>query len=235
MLLFAINALAQQPAEDLAKIKAAKAVWAQPLELGRFPAINDSLKAIPCPEWFRDAKFGIWSHWSPASVPGISNGYPTDMYHEGSADYKYQLTHYGHPSEVGFKDVIKSWKAEKFDPDDLMKKYVAAGAKYFFAISCHHDNFDMYASSYTRWNSVEMGPHRDIIGEWSKVAKKYGVHFGVSSHADRAWYYYAGSYGHDTIGLKKDVPYDGNNPENWSLYQKPHDPKDRKASPEFIA
>jgi alpha-L-fucosidase len=234
LVIVSFRAYAQQPQADLDKIKKAMAVLAQPLDAGPYTANEKDLKAIPCPEWFRDAKFGIWSHWSPASVPGISNGYPADMYHEGSSDYKYQLAHYGHPSQAGFKEVIKSWKAEKFDPEGLMKKYVAAGAKYFFAISCHHDNFDNYASSYTRWNSVDMGPHRDIIGDWAKLTKKYGVRFGVSSHADRAWYYYSASYGADTIGPKKGIPYDGNDPENWSLYQKPHNRKD-KASDEFIA
>ncbi len=223
-----------QPAKDIANLKAAEAVMATPFNEGPFKPVNDSLKKIPCPEWFRDAKFGIWSHWTPASVPGFDNGYPTDMYHQGSADYKYHLAHYGHPSEKGFRAVVENWKADKFNPQALMKKYVAAGAKYFFTISTHHDNFDNYASSYTRWNAVEMGPHRDIVGEWAKAAKANNIHFGISSHADRAWVYYKGSYGADTSGDKKGIPYDGTNSEYWSLYQKPHGPKD-KPSPEFIA
>ena len=199
---------------------------------GPYQPTSESFRQYQCPDWFRDAKFGIWAHWGPASVPGIGNGYPTDMYHQGTASYEYQLKHYGHPSEVGFKDVIASWKAEKFDPDALMKRYKAAGAKYFVALATHHDNFDCFASGFA-WNSVNIGPKKDIVGMWRKAALENGLHFGVSSHADRAWKYYQGSYGADAKGAKAGVPYDGANPANGSLYQKPHGPSD-KESEEFI-
>lgn len=234
-LLLAFHSRSQEmPQPDIAHLNAAKQVFNQPFKESPYQPNGDSLKNISCPDWFRDAKFGIWSHWTPASVPGFDNGYPTDMYQQGSADYKYHLQRYGHPSEKGFRAVIEDWKAENFHPEELMKKFVAAGAKYFFTISCHHDNFDNYASSYTRWNSVEMGPHRDIVGEWEKVARKHGLRFGISSHADRAWVYYKKGYGADTSGEKKGVPYDCNNPAYWSLYQKPHDAKE-KPSQDFIA
>jgi len=163
-----------------------------------------------CPEWFRDAKFGIWSHWGPDSVPGIFNNYAHDLYRQGSAEYQWHLEHYGHPSQFGYKDVINSWKAEKFDPDALMAKYKAAGAKYFVALATHHDNFDNWDSTYHEWNSVRVGPHKDIVGLWRDAALKAGLRFGVSSHADeRGWNYMFGAQGSDQTGPKAGVPYDG--------------------------
>ena len=103
---------------------------------------SQSFDQYQCPEWFRDAKFGIWSHWGPDSVPGIFNNYAHDLYTQGSPEYQWHLEHYGHPSQFGYKEVINSWKAEKFDPEALMAKYKAAGAKYFVALATHHDNFD---------------------------------------------------------------------------------------------
>lgn len=194
---------------------------------GPFAPTMDSLKKnFVCPEWFRDAKFGIWSHWGPASIPGINNGYPEDMYRQVSASYKWHLEHYGHPSKVGYKDVIASWKAEKFDPDALMKKYKAAGAKYFVALATHHDNFDNFNSTWNPWNSVKVGPHKDIVGLWREAALKEGLRFGVSWHADqRGWDYMHRSYDSDTTGPLAGVPYDGRDPANVSLYNPPHEPK----------
>jgi hypothetical protein len=86
------------------------------------PVISDAEKAAmdnyQCPDWFRDAKFDIWSHWGPQSVPGIFNGYAHGLYEQGSPDYQWHTDHYGHPSKFGYKDVLNSWKAEKFDPDE---------------------------------------------------------------------------------------------------------------------
>lgn len=181
-----------------------------------------------CPDWFRDAKFGIWSHWGPSSVPGINNEYPKDMYNQGSASYKWHLAHYGHPSEIGYKDVIRSWKAERFEPDALMAKFKAAGAKYFVALATHHDNFDCFDSSAHEWNSVRVGPHKDIVGLWRKAALKAGLKFDVSSHADdRGWNYFYSATLSDKTGPKAGVPYDGADPANRSLYNQAKDPKEK--------
>ncbi len=187
-----------------------------------------SLRQAGCPDWFRDAKFGIWSHWGPSSVPGIGNEYPKDMYKQGTASYQWLLEHFGHPSEFGYKEVIKSWKAEKFDPDALMAKFQAAGAKYFVALATHHDNFDSFDSSHHEWNSVKVGPHKDIVGLWREATLKTGLRFGVSSHADdRAWNYFYHSRGSDAAGPKAGVPYDGANPAFVSLYNAPKSEKDK--------
>ena len=137
---------------------------ASPGPAGPFAPTMQSFSNYRCPEWFQDAKFGIWSHWGPDSIPGISNNYAHDMYTQGSSDYKWQLEHYGHPSKVGYKDVIESWKAEKFDPDALVAKYKAAGAKYVVALATHHDNFDNFDSTFHEWNSVKHGPHKGHRG-----------------------------------------------------------------------
>ena len=193
-----------------------------------FQPTMKSLGNYVCPEWFRDAKFGIWSHWGPDSIPGISNNYAHDMYTQGSADYNWHLANYGHPTKVGYKDVIESWKAEKFDPDALIAKYKAAGAKYFVALATHHDNFDNFDSTYHEWNSVKHGPHKDIVGLWREATLKAGLRFGVSSHADeRGWNYMYTARLSDKTGPLAGVPYDGANPAYVALYNTPTGPKDK--------
>ena len=100
---------------------------------GSFEASFDSLYRFTCPQWFRDAKFGIWSHWGPQSVPMYGDWYARNMYVEGSPQYLYHLRTYGHPSRVGYKDIVRLWKAEHFNPGGLMKRYKKAGAGYFVA------------------------------------------------------------------------------------------------------
>jgi alpha-L-fucosidase len=214
-----------QPAPVPAKIDPATLL---PAESGPFQPTMQSFKAYKCPEWFRDAKFGIWAHWGPDSVPGLFNNYAHDMWTQGSAEYKWHLQHFGHPSKVGYEAVIESWKAQKWDPDALMAKYKAAGAKYFVALATHHDNFDCFDSTYHEWNSVNHGPHKDIVGLWRAAALKAGLRFGVSSHADeRGWNYMYGAQLADKTGPLAGVPYVGTNPLFASLYNHPLGPKDK--------
>src|SRR5271166_4369415 len=105
---------------------------------GPFQGTRESLKAYHAPDWFRDAKFGIWAHWGPQSAPGDGDWYARRMYVEEEPQYKFHLEHYGHPSKVGYKDVITTFKAEKWDPEHLMDLYVKAGAKYFVSMGVHH-------------------------------------------------------------------------------------------------
>ncbi len=104
------------------------------------------------------------------------------MYMEGSSQYEYHLKTYGHPSKFGYKDTIPLWKAEAFAPAALIRRYAAAGAKYFVSMGVHCDNFDLWNSRNHRWNSVKMGPRRDIVGEWRQAAREAGLRFGVSEH-----------------------------------------------------
>jgi len=169
----------------------------------------DSLANYKVPLWFRDAKFGIWAHWGPQCQPEAGDWYARMMYVEGSGQYKIHLKKYGHPSVFGFKDVIHEWKAERWDPEELVALYKRAGAKYFMALANHHDNFDLYNSKHQPWNSVKLGPRKDLIGGWARAAKEQGLPFGVSVHAAHAWTFYETAQRHDLSGPYKDVPYDG--------------------------
>jgi len=181
----------------------------EPMATGKFQPTWESLKQYECPEWFRDAKFGIWAHWSAQCVPEQGDWYARSMYIEGNRDYKYQVDHYGHPSKFGFKDIAHIWHAENWDPDKLMQLYKRAGAQYFFALANHHDNFDCYDSKYQPWNSVSIGPKKDIVGLWAEAARKYGLRFGISVHAAHAWSWLETSQGADKAGPMVGVPYDG--------------------------
>ena len=155
-----------------------------PIASGPFKPEWESLDKYQVPDWFRNAKFGIWAHWGPQCAPEFGDWYGRLMYEEGSDAYRNHLKKYGHPSKVGFKDVIHQWKAENWDPDGLVALYKKAGAKYFVALANHHDNFDTYNSRYQpEWNSTRIGPGRDLIAGWSKAARANGLRFGVSVHA----------------------------------------------------
>ncbi|RYG68380.1 alpha-L-fucosidase, partial [bacterium] len=138
------------------------------------------------PAWYRDAKFGIWAHWGPQCQPERGDWYARGMYLPGNWQYKDHLARYGHPSQTGFKDVIHAWKADRWDLDALLRLYKEAGAQYFVALANHHDNLDLWDSTYQPWNSVRVGPHKDLIGGWAQAARKVGLRFGVSVHAAHA-------------------------------------------------
>ncbi len=169
----------------------------------------DSLLQYETPEWYRDAKFGIWAHWSPQCVPEAGDWYARNMYVEGSKDYKYQLQHYGHPSKFGYKDLCPQWTLLNWQPEELIQRYKKAGAKLFIALANHHDGFDAWNSKHQPWNSVNLGPHRDVIGEWAATARNNGLRFGVTVHQARNWWWFQTSHGQDSSGPKTGVPYDG--------------------------
>jgi len=181
-----------------------------PIAAGPFQPDWNSLTNYQTPDWFRDAKFGIWAHWGSQCQPEHGDWYARNMYLQGSSDYKSHLAEYGHPSTNGFKDVIRVWRAEHFDPDHLLKFYKENGAKYFMALAVHCDNFDNWNSKYQPWNSVNLGPQKDLIGGWAKAARKNGLRFGVSVHnGGWTWRWYEPSQGADTNGPLAGVPYDG--------------------------
>lgn len=176
---------------------------------GPFQPNWQSLTNYQCPDWFRDAKFGIWAHWGAECQPARGNWYARNMYVPGGWQYQEHLAEYGHPSTNGFKDVANSWKGEHFNPDALLRFYQDNGAKYFMALANFHDNFDNWNSPYQPWNSVNVGPHQDIIGRWSAAARKLGLRFGVSLHASHAWSWFEVTQGADKTGQLAGVPYDG--------------------------
>ena len=181
----------------------------EPVTAGKFQPTWDSLKQYQAPEWFRDAKFGIWAHWGPQCAPEDSDWYARNMYIQGHKQNVYHLAHYGPPSQFGFKDVIHTWKAENFDPEKLVALYKRTGAQYFVALANHHDNFDLWDSKYQPWNAVKIGPQKDLIAGWAKAAHDQGLPFGVSIHASHAWSWYEIAQSADTTGPLAGVPYDG--------------------------
>jgi alpha-L-fucosidase len=180
-----------------------------PIAGGPFKADWGSLTNYQTPEWFRDAKFGIWAHWGSQCEPEHGDWYARSMYERGSGNYQSHIKEYGHPSTNGFKDVIHEWKAANFNPDKLLKFYKDNGARTFMALANHHDNFDNWNSKYQSWNSVALGPQKDLIGGWAAAARKNGLRFGVSVHASRAWSWYEPAQGADTNGAFAGIPYDG--------------------------
>jgi alpha-L-fucosidase len=201
---------------------------------GPFLATRESLSAYRVPEWFRDAKFGIWAHWGPQSAPEFGDWYARNMYIEGHRQYKYHLQRYGHPSKFGFKDVIPTWKAEKFDPAHLLSLYKKAGAKYFVSMGVHHDNFDLWNSRHNRWNSVNMGPRKDIVGLFREAALREGLRFGVSEHLAVSYHWFQTAHGADKEGPYKGVPYDGADPKYADLYHETHPAPKRAWDPEGV-
>lgn len=181
----------------------------EPIAKGPFKPDWESLKQYAVPDWYRNAKFGIWAHWGAQCQPEHGDWYARGMYQEGSGQYQSHIREYGHPSKSGFKEVIHQWKGEKWDPDQLLSLYKRAGAQYFVAMANHHDNFDNYDSKYHAWNATKIGPRKDIIGGWAKAARKQGLHFGVSVHAAHAWTWYEVAQRSDKNGPLAGMPYDG--------------------------
>jgi len=176
---------------------------------GPYKPTWDSLLEYEAPDWYQDAKFGIWAHWSPQCVPEAGDWYARNMYIEGQRQYKYQLEHYGPPSRFGYKDLCAQWTLLNWQPDELIARYKKAGARLFIALANHHDNFDAWDSKHQPWNSAAMGPHRDVVGGWAAAARKQGMRFGVTVHQARNWWWFQPSHGADKTGPLAGVPYDG--------------------------
>ena len=214
-----------------AGLAAAGAVGNARLSAGDIPIASGpyspegSFQSFQCPGWFRDAKFGIWAHWGPQCVPEQGDWYARGMYVQGSSQYNYHVKTYGHPSQFGYKDICHIWKAEELEPpEELIRLYAKTGAKYFVALGNHHDNFDCWNSRGHRWNSVKMGPKRDIVGEWARAAREAGLRFGVSEHVWASYNWWTTNKGSDNQGAYAGVPYDGTDPANYDLYFPPHTP-----------
>ena len=158
----------------------------------------ESLRQAPVPEWLQDAKFGIFIHWGPYSVPGWSDGrsysewYSSLMYWNESF-VEHHRRNYGEPGEFGYKDFIPMFEAELFDPDEWAGLFEASGAGFVIPTGEHHDGFAMWDSDLTDWNAVDMGPRFDFIGRLSEAVRRQGLRFGVSYHRERHWGFYTDS------------------------------------------
>ncbi len=172
------------------------------------PDWNSLTAGYQAPDWFRDAKFGIWAHWSAQCVPEQGDWYARRMYLQGEHCYDHHLKTYGHPADTGFMEIDNLWKAENWNPGELLDLYVAAGARYFMALASHCDNFDTYDSKFMAWNATRVGPGKDIIGIWAREARARGLKFAVSQHAAHAWHWMQAAYGYDPEGPRAGQRYD---------------------------
>jgi alpha-L-fucosidase len=151
------------------------------------------------PQWYQDAKFGIFIHWGVYSVPAFSNEwYPRNMYIEGSPEFEHHRAVWGAHSEFGYKDFVPMFKAGEFDPARWADLFRRAGARYVVPVAEHHDGFAMYDCSFSRWTSIKMGPKRDIVGELAAAVRKEGLVFGVSSHRAEHWWFFNGGMAFDS-------------------------------------
>lgn len=188
-----------------------------PIAAGPFEATWDSIAAhYPSADvaWLREAKFGIWVHFGAQAAGRSGDWYAKRLYEPGREKYKHHyenhLKNYGHPSAVGYKDVLRAWNPDKLDPAALVQVYREAGARFLFIQGVHHDNFDNWNSKYQPWNTVNLGPKRDLLREWTDAAREAGLRYGVAFHHEYTWWWYQTAFGSDPSGPKAGVPYDGN-------------------------
>ena len=181
-----------------------------PIAAGPFEPTWDSIaKNYPGgPAWLREAKFGFWVHFGPQAAGQSGDWYARRLYQPGSPAYANHIRDFGHPSVTGYMDVLHTWNPTKLKPAKLAKIYHDAGARFLIVQGVHHDNFDNWNSTYQPWNSVNMGPKRDLLGEWSKAAHASGMRYGVAFHHEYTWWWYQPAFTSDTIGPQAGVPYD---------------------------
>ena len=181
---------------------------------GPFRPDWESLQAYKVPDWYKDAKFGIFIHWGVYSVPAFgSEWYPRLMYLQGSDEYKHQIATYGTQDKFGYKDFIPSFKAEKFDPAAWAGLFKESGARYVVPVFEHHDGFAMYDCGLSDWTAVKMGPHRDLWGDLAKALRAEGLHLGASSHRVEHNFF---------LGVGRTIPSDINDPQYAAFYGPAH-------------
>jgi alpha-L-fucosidase len=181
---------------------------------GPFRADWESLQKYEVPEWYKDAKFGIFIHWGAYSVPAFGNEwYPRNMYVPESPEYKHHVATYGPQDKFGYKDFLPMFKAEHFDPVAWAELFKKSGAKYVVPVAEHHDGFAMYDSGLSDWTAAKMGPHRDTTGELGKAVRAAGLHFGVSSHRVEHNFF---------LGVGRNISSDVNDPQYAAFYGPAH-------------
>jgi alpha-L-fucosidase len=181
---------------------------------GPYRADWESLEKYEIPEWYQDAKFGIFIHWGVYSVPAFgSEWYPRDMYRAGSPEFKHHVETFGPHDKFGYKDFVPQFKAGHFDPAAWARLFKEAGAKYVVPVAEHHDGFAMYDSGLSDWTAVKMGPHRDVIGDLAKAVRAEGLHFGTSSHRVEHNFF---------LGVGRSFPSDINDPQYAAFYGPAH-------------
>ncbi len=197
---------------------------AVPMEKGKFENNWASLGQWDCPEWFKDAKFGLWAHWGPQCQAESGDWYARFMYYSDNPYDEHRGINFN-PKEYGLKEFCRDWKAENWNPDAIIAKYAKVGCKYFMTLGNHHDNFDLWDSPYQEWNSVNIGPKKNIVKGWEEAARKYGLKFGVSIHASHAWTWLEPSQQYDgnlTKADGKEQWWEGYDPQELYAQNHPH-------------
>lgn len=171
------------PETTLAVVEAANAMIPTPNPPGPFQPTWESLKAnYQVPQWFVGAKFGLFMHWGLYSIPAHHNEWYEKYMYTDSPDGQWHVEHYGPQDQFGYKDFIPLFTVSNWNPTAWAELFKKSGAKFVIPTAEHHDNFALWDSQVTPFNSVKMGPHRDLIGELAKAVREQGLKFGVSNH-----------------------------------------------------
>ena len=154
----------------------------------------NSLKNKSTPQWLRDAKFGIYTHWGVYSVPAQgpnATWYAHNLYvNPKGEERKFHEANYGPLEKFGYKDFIPLFTGEKFNADEWADLFQKAGARFAGPVAEHHDGFTMWDTKYSEWNAAKMGPKRDVVGELSKAIKKRNMKFVTAFHHAENWFYF---------------------------------------------
>lgn len=175
----------------------------------------NSLRNHTSPQWLRDGKFGIYTHWGIYSVPACGpnvSWYAHNMYRPGTAQYKFHVENYGGPEKFGYKDFIPQLTGDKFDADEWAELFKEAGAAFAGPVAEHHDGFAMWDTRLNLWNAVNMGPKLDIVGLLEKSIRSQGMKYMVALHHAENWKFYP-------HWVKE---YDTSDPRYSGLYGEPH-------------
>jgi alpha-L-fucosidase len=199
----------------------------------------NSLRQHTTPQWFRDAKFGIYTHWGIYCVPARgpnATWYPYNMYREGTPQHEYHVKTYGPLGQFGYKDFIPEFTGANFDADEWAEIFKGAGAQYAGPVAEHHDGFAMWDTKYSEWNAARMGPKRDVVGELAQAMRRAGMRFMVAlHHAENWWFFphwrkewdtsdprYAGLYGEaHNVEWGDNPPQPKDRQDFWDLMDKP--------------
>ncbi len=210
-LVVALAAVGGLPAQDSTCIRAAESGPPSTAQPSYEPTWR-SLTRHPTPQWFLDAKFGIYCHWGIYSVPAFGNEwYSRNMYQKGTPENQHHLKTYGPLSTFGYKDFIPLFKGEKFDAGQWAELFEKAGAKFAGPVTEHADGFALWDSRLTPWNAARMGPKRDVVGELEKALRRRGMKFIATFHHQWLWAWYP----------TEDKSVDASNPAYAGLYGPP--------------
>ena len=158
-----------------------------------YKASWNSLVNHSTPQWLRDGKFGIYTHWGVYSVPACGpnvSWYPYNMYRPGTAQYEFHLKNYGGPKKFGYKDFIPQFTGSKFDPEQWAEIFKDSGAAFAGPVAEHHDGFALWDTKYSEWNSVKMGPKRDVVALLEKSIRSKGMKFMIALHHAENWKFF---------------------------------------------